>query len=477
MAVEELITIAAEMTKPFTHDTRYPNPRDCMPQLQHLVEELHSFADKLVSLALDLEAGPDVSNAQAALGSKHVAKSANWTDDHVALTTAFRKTTSWSPCDYPGLSHVLQIKLFRDRPDLLRDNAKPFLLYRDEFLLAARQLLDAPQFQVPSCLKSSQLFIPCAFARIPMIASQFYQSNDPDCLGRSVSHILYDAKVLKEWRPSDTHTLDVLARSSLYLACCERNHNRIYQLFRANVDPNVKAANGLYPFDAAVISGDIEVCRFVWKMESRTHVYMDSRYDTSTDISRRSPLLWAAYFGHLHIVKLLQVHRDTHPNTTALEDGWDCNVIGLAAMRGQKSIVEYLKDYQYDIPDVRGRSPLWYAASNGHLDILELLHSGNPLLNRQDNDGFTPVAIAAQNGRLRIVNHLRSIADLSIPTHTGQTPLSLATSAGHLDCVESLLRPSIAALGASEVRKIFVVAQRYGYYEICRVFHKHGLVT
>ncbi|CAN9344620.1 unnamed protein product [Alternaria alternata] len=160
MAVEELITIATEMTKPFIHDTRYSNPRGCMPEVQSLVDEFHSFADRLVSSALDLEAGPSLSNAQAALGSKHVAKSANWTDDHAALTAAIRKTTSWSTCDYPGLSYVLQIKLFRDQPDLLTDNAEPFLLYRDGFLLAARQLLDRLQFQVPSYLKSSQFFIP-----------------------------------------------------------------------------------------------------------------------------------------------------------------------------------------------------------------------------------------------------------------------------------------------------------------------------
>ncbi|KAH8632533.1 hypothetical protein IG631_14216 [Alternaria alternata] len=477
MAIEELIIIATEMTKPFIHDTRYSNPRGCMPKVQSCVDELHTFADRLVSSALDLDAGPSLSNAQAALGNKHVAKSTNWTDDHAALTIAIRKTTSWSTCDYPGLSHVLQIKLFRDQPGLLIDNAEPFLLYRDDFLLAARQLLNRLQFQVPSCLKSSQFFIPCAFARIPMVASRLYQSNDPDCLGRSVSHILYDAKVSGQWRPSDRYSVDVLSRSSLYLACCERNHDRIQQLVQANVDPSVKADNGLYPLDIAVISGDLEACWTIWRAESRSHVYEDSRYDTSADDSRRSPLLWAAYFGHLHIIRLFRSYRDTHPHTTASEDGWFCTVIGLAAMRGQENIVEYLSDYQYDMPDFRGRSPFWYAASNGHLDILKLLYRGNPLIDRQDNEGFTPVAIAAQNGRLRIVNHLRSIADLSIPTNTGQTPLSLATSAKHLECVKSLLGPSISALGVLEVRKIFAVAQGNGYDEICRVFQDHGLFS
>ena len=448
------------------------------------MHELRSFADSFESRALELATGPCVSLVQAALATKRFARSATWTEDKSALETAYQKATSWDTSDYPGLSHVLQMKLLHERPQLRTDNVESFLLYRESFLAAADDLFNHLPIQVPTTLKSSQLFIPCAFAITPMVASRFRQRNIPDCLGRSVSHVLYDAKSLKEWSPSEMYTIDNLRRTSLYLACCDGDHNRVQQLIRANVNPNVEASNCLYPLDIAVISGNLEICRTIWKMEIDVHekyskaettICMDSRYNGSLGILRRSPMMWAAFFGHVHILKFFRNQGNNYPNATALMDIHCCNAIGLAAMRGQKKVIEYLSGYPCDVVDWHGRSPLWYAAFSGHPDILELLLKKDPFLNRQDNNGFTPLAIAAQKGHLQTVNYLRDMVDLSISTNTGHTPLSLATSARHLECVKSLLRPSIVALGALKVRKVFTVAQENGYHEICRVFRDHGL--
>lgn len=161
-----------------------------MPQVQILVNELRSFADGLESRALELGAGPSLSLAQSALRSTRFAKSATWTGDRVALETAHQKATSWDTTNYPGLSHVLQMKLLRDQPHLLIDNAELFLLYREGFLVAVDGLFNQLQMEVPTSLKSSQLFIPCVFASVPTIASRLRQRKVPDCLGRSVSSTL-----------------------------------------------------------------------------------------------------------------------------------------------------------------------------------------------------------------------------------------------------------------------------------------------
>jgi ankyrin repeat protein len=484
MAIEELVTIATEMITPFLHDTRYSDPRDCMPQVQLRVDELRYFADRLESRALKLGAGPGISQAQSALRSTRFAKCATWTGNQIALEIEYQKTTSWDTPDYPGLTHVLQTKLFRDQPHLLTNKAEYFLFYRESFLTAVGVLFGHLQMQAPTSLKRSQLFVPSVFASIPVIASRLRERNIPDCLGRSVSHILYDSKSLKNWTSEDMDTTDRLGRTSLYLACRGGSHRRVEQLVQAHVDPNVQAANGLYPLDIAAISGDLKIFTTVWKMEIDSHrlssemkplVSVDNRYDSTLGDLRRSPMMWAAFFGHDHIVRLLRNYRETYPNTTALEDGSLCNAIGLAAMRGHSNVIAYLLESKCpcDLVDLNGRSPLWYAANGGHVHVVELLLRQPIFLDRRDNDGFTPLAIAAYKGHSEVVDRLRKIVDVSTLTNKGYTPLSLAASARHRECVKLLLRPSADALGTAIVWNIFSMARMNGYHEICTVFQDY----
>ena len=483
MAIEELITIASQMITPFIHDTRYSDPRDSMPQVQLLVNNLRSFADELESCALESGAGLGVSLAQSALKNTRFAKSGIWTEHQVLLEIERHKTTSWDTAEYPGLTHALQTKLFRDQPHLLRDDVESFLLYREKFLAAADDLLSRTPLQVPSALKSSQFFVPCAFASIPGVAARLSRRNTPDCLGRSVSHILHDANSLKEWLPGDMYTIDSLGRTSLYLACRGRNHKRVEQLIEAHV-PNAQAMNGLYPLDIAAISGDLRICTTIWKMEtdsrrtsstSEPFSSVDSRYDSSLGTMRRSPMMWAVFFGHDRIVKFFRNYRDTYPNITALEEGNLCNAIGLAAMRGHGNVINYLLESNYfcDRVDLNERSPLWHAASSGHVSTVELLLKQPVFFNRKDNDGFTPLAIAAYKGHSEVVDRLRNRVDVSLSTIEGCTPLFLAASARHRECVKLLLMPSATALGFSSVWSVFAMAQLHGYHEICAAFHDY----
>lgn len=399
------------------------------------------------------------------------------------METAHQKATSWDTTNYPGLSHVLQMKLLRDQPHLLIDNAELFLLYREGFLVAVDGLFNQLQMEVPTSLKSSQLFIPCVFASVPTIASRLRQRKVPDCLGRSVSHILYDVKSLKKWSLDDICAIDSLQRTGLYISCCDGDHERLLPLMPPKYGLDIGAANGLYPLDIAVISGNLETCAMIWKMEVATHkatsqtedpVCVDDRYN-NTGVLRRSPMMWAAFAGHVHIMQFIRDYHNTYPNATALMDSTYSNAIGLAAMRGRKNVIEYLRGYPCDVPDADGRSPLWYAASNGHLEILKLLQKKACLRDRQDNQGFTPLAIAAYKGHSQIVYLLRDIVDLSVPTHAGHTALHLATSGGHLECVKLLLHPSINVLGALKIRNTYAFAQSLGYHEICRVFEGYWL--
>jgi hypothetical protein len=92
--------------------------------------------------------------------------------------------------------------------------------------------------------------------------------------------------------------------------------------------------------------------------QAETTICMDSRSNSSLGILRRSPMMWVAFFDHVHILKFFRNKGNNYPNATALMDIYCYNAIGLAAMGGQKKVIEYLSGYPCDVVDCHGRSPL-----------------------------------------------------------------------------------------------------------------------
>jgi ankyrin repeat protein len=336
------------------------------------------------------------------------------------------------------------MKLLRDQPHLRSSNAELFLHNREVFLDATAKLFDQIPIDVPNSIKHSQMFVPHVFASIHTIASSLSR-HKPDFLGRSVSQILYDAGVLSEWSLADMHSSDSLGRTGLYLACRDRNRSGVRRLLNVWADSNIEAANGLYPLDMAAISGHFEICSMIWKKEMENSRQMDIRYDNSSGIPRRSPVVWAPFFGHDLIFKHYRQFRDTHPYATAYMDGSFCNARGLAVMRGHLNVSSYLASNNYlcDIPDLRGHSLFWYAAASGRCDMLRILEPKAVFVDRADEDGFTPLAIAAHRGHSDVVSYLLKfhntypipLVDVSAMNKTGDSPLFLAASAQRKKCV------------------------------------------
>ena len=91
----------------------------------------------------------------------------------------------------------------------------------------------------------------------------------------------------------------------------------------------------------------------------------------------RSPICWAAIYGHTKIVKIMATLSDI-PNS------W------------------YNDDAKYD----NGRTPIFMATCNGHTEIVKILAPLTDNPNAPDNNGLYPIDIASFHGRTEIVKIL-----------------------------------------------------------------------
>lgn len=117
----------------------------------------------------------------------------------------------------------------------------------------------------------------------------------------------------------------------------------------------------------------------------------------------------------------------------------------LAAYFGVSEAVHCLLHYESDMNsrDGSGKTPLIYAAENGHKNVAELfIATGQVRLDAKDYRDRTPLFLAAKNGHTAVVKLLIATGLVNINAeeiYSNQTPLSIAAQNGHKDVVELLI--------------------------------------
>ena len=226
-------------------------------------------------------------------------------------------------------------------------------------------------------------------------------------------------------------------------------------------DVNQSDGAGVTPLIWAARYGHEEVVRLLLRKKHIEPDQQDMNYG-------RTALSWAAENGHEGVVRLFLGPRFANPGNIGRWWGKAPRVVGLlfgrryvnpdspgiygrtplsfAAGDGHEGVVKLLlgrKDVNPDIPDTEyGRTPLSWAAGNGHNGVVKLLLERKDV-NPHDSGrvGRTPLSWAAGNGHEGIVKLLLEEKDANpdSSSKSDRTPLSFAAENGHEGIVKVLL--------------------------------------
>lgn len=112
----------------------------------------------------------------------------------------------------------------------------------------------------------------------------------------------------------------------------------------------------------------------------------------------------------------------------------------------KKGCLESLKTIDLSLcegkADNDGQTPILLAACSGHLDVVQyLVEKANQNADVADKDGFTPIHAATSYGHLDIVRYLFEEAEVDAgkANNYGATPIWIAADGGYLDIVQYLV--------------------------------------
>ena len=169
--------------------------------------------------------------------------------------------------------------------------------------------------------------------------------------------------------------------------------------------------------------------------DEQLNTYWETKWWLATSIRT------AAVMGRIDIVKML-INAGTSSGFIYKQFGTDGRTpLSYAAEEGHTEIVNLLKGIKgSDYVDRDGRTPLSYAAEEGHTKIVNLLIDEGANIRDDDEDGRTSLLYAVEKGHTEIAQKLiEEGADVNTKDEDGMTILSYAVEKGLLGISKILI--------------------------------------
>ncbi|HVY83081.1 MAG TPA: ankyrin repeat domain-containing protein [Steroidobacteraceae bacterium] len=213
----------------------------------------------------------------------------------------------------------------------------------------------------------------------------------------------------------------------LHIAIDNVDVKMIRLLLAAHADPSSADATGETCLIMAARAGNLDAVKAL--LEKHAAV------DASDPEYHQTPLMVAARYGHADIARLLiargaNVNAQTRigptPKFRLLSSNSGSKGAGIIRggwpERGERD------------PTPGAKTPLLYAAREGHIDVARLLLDAGADIEKADADGVTPLLMAILNGRIELAQMLiERGANVKVSDWYGQTPLWSAVDIRNLD--------------------------------------------
>ncbi|CAI7596935.1 unnamed protein product [Penicillium bialowiezense] len=240
-----------------------------------------------------------------------------------------------------------------------------------------------------------------------------HQSSDSDLT--AVEEVSLGAALLFVTRPASQ--IENIHKGNALCLAAKRGWNEVvFALLELRIEPDFQDTEGRTALSYAAESGNVEL--------------------------QRTPLSHAAEAGAGLVTELLLKDIRVSPDQ---RDWRERTPLHWAAMNVHSTVVEQLWETAHvvslETKDQDGCTPLSLAARNGYVSTVEwLLARADP--ETKDNSGRTPLSWAAEFGHTSTVERLLAKADTDAKDPSGRTPLSWAAANGHVSTVECLLTKS-----------------------------------
>lgn len=424
------------------------------PQWSYQVQDLEAISKKYKTFARTLQHQlmKRSSDAQpllmASLETEYNRSNITWLPDETSMDEADKRITYYQNRSYYGYAHILQIRRLMEHPNLAREESNRLIDCRLHFLNSFQKVLEIEDVKehVPSWLADSQLFLPRCLVKISSFMNHLRAVGLRDCLGRTTSHIAFDAELDDAWIEAHINDGDVLGRTAMHLVCQVGNEDLVSKYLTTISTLESKTVIGTTPLHNAASKGHLKICRQM--MECLTHnpvsiLGMD-------DCIGRTPLAYAASHGHNLTANFLLSQNIVHERGHS--DYFGNTPLSLAVRYGHVHMVRLLLNYNFivDELDENGRTAFWHAVHDSRYEMMVILEPFTDIDHR-DYGGRTPLLEAASHGFSEGVRFLLSLSYDAVQgrgkprlnpyfmNKKFETSIQLASASGNEECVRLLV--------------------------------------